>query len=152
MGVLYDYFRAVDDAAAIHLAETVSGGPTVHADDAVDAVDLKNIEPTVHLGMLVALAEGVPWEVHLVDTALLWSGSEEGPWLVSIKDTVRDILAAMATGGRLPELSAQWGRTEELSRNGPLPAEQMLPVIEEITGLARRARDAGEHIYCWCSL
>lgn len=152
MGVLYDYFRAADDAAAINLMESIGDGPASQADDLVDAIDLKGIEPTVHLGKLVALAGGIPWQVDLVDTELLWSGTEEGPWLVSIKDAVRDALAEIATGGELLELSAQWGRTEELARPGPLPPEQMLPVIEEVAGLARRAREADEHIYCWCSL
>ncbi|WP_326550947.1 hypothetical protein [Micromonospora sp. NBC_01813] len=49
-------------------------------------------------------------------------------------------------------LSARWGQIEEFARNGPLPADQLVPVIEAIAGLARRARDAGDHLYCWCCL
>ncbi|MER5334175.1 hypothetical protein [Micromonospora sp. NPDC002717] len=46
MGVLYDYFRAKDDAAAVRLMEELGGGPVVvsSAGATVDAIDLKGIE------------------------------------------------------------------------------------------------------------
>ncbi|WP_433650023.1 hypothetical protein ACQP2C_26390 [Micromonospora zamorensis] len=52
MGVLYDYFRAKDDAAAVRLMKDYEGGPFAASRGgiAVDAVDLKGIEPTVTLG------------------------------------------------------------------------------------------------------
>ena len=153
MGVLCDYFRAADDAAATSLMEQTDGGPVAVAGDGLlDAIDLKGIEPHVILGQLVALAADVPWHPHVVDTELLWSGGDEGPWMMSIEDTARDTLAAIVPGASTSELSAQWGRIEELASSGPLPPEHLVPIIEEIAGLARRARDAGEHLYCWCSL
>ncbi|GID91075.1 hypothetical protein ACFQFC_38030 [Amorphoplanes digitatis] len=152
MGVLYDYFRVAGDAAAVQLMHETEGGPVAREGATVDAIDLKGIEPVVTLGRLVALAADVPWDAGLVDTGLLWSGGEEGPWLMSIEDTVRDTLASITGGERSAWLSAQWGRTEELAWDGPLPDDRMLPAIEEIAGLARRARDAGEHLYCWCCL
>ena len=39
-----------------------------------------------------------------------------------------------------------------LAWHGPLPDDAMLPVIYNIAGLARRARDAGDHVYCWSCL
>jgi hypothetical protein len=153
MGVLYDYFRVADDAVAIDLMAATEGGPVaVDEGSLVDAVDLKGIEPTVHLGTLIALAQGVPWEAGLVESELIWSGDEEGPWLISIGSAARDALASISGGERLGVLSAAWGQTEELAWNGPLPGDQLVPVIEEIAGLARRARDAGERLYCWVSL
>jgi hypothetical protein len=154
MGVLFDYFRAEDDAAAVSLMENLDGGPVVAGGDgaAVDAIDLKGIEPTVTLGKLVSFVRGVDWEVNLVDLKLLWSGDEhEGPWLMSLDGATRDTLASI-DDTRVLELSARWGRIDELAWGGPLPADQMLPVIEEIAALARRARDAGENLYCWCCL
>lgn len=153
MGVLYDYFRAKDDAAAVSLMEDLDGGPVVVSDGAhVDAVDLKGIEPAVTLGKLVSLVRGVSWEADLVDLQLLWSGDEqEGPWLMSLDPGTRDTLASIDEA-QVRELSARWGRIEELAWGGPLPDDEMLPVIEEIAALAQRARDAGENLYCWCCL
>ncbi|MEU4477630.1 hypothetical protein AB0F68_06085 [Micromonospora sp. NPDC023966] len=154
MGVLFDYFRAEDDAAAVSLMENLDGGPVVASGDgaAVDAIDLKGIEPTVTLGKLVSFVRGVDWEVNLVDLKLLWSRDEhEGPWLMSLDGATRDTLASI-DDARVLELSARWGRIDELAWGGPLPDDQMLPVIEEIAALARRARDAGENLYCWCCL
>lgn len=153
MGVLYDYFRAAGDVAAVELMAELDGGPVVTADGrpGVDAIDLKGIDSAVTLGQLVALARGVAWHTGLVEERLLWSGNQDGPWLTALDDATRDALAAI-TSDRLPELSAEWGRSEELAWDGPLPADQMLPVIEAIAALARRAQDAGEHLYCWCCL
>jgi hypothetical protein len=49
MGVLYDYFRAEDDAAAVRLMDGLVGGPAGASDGgaAVDAIDLKGIEEIV---------------------------------------------------------------------------------------------------------
>jgi hypothetical protein len=153
MGVLYEYFRSTSDVAAVKLMGDLGGGPVVTAADrGIDAFDLKGIDPAVALGRLVALARGVPWEVGLVATELLWSGDEqEGPWLTSIGDAARDTLASIASVDA-PNLAERWGQTEELAWNGPLPGDHLSPIIDEITGLARRARDAGDHLYCWCSL
>ncbi|MEU8409682.1 hypothetical protein AB0C19_26105 [Micromonospora sp. NPDC048842] len=78
-GVLYDYFRANDDAAAVGLMKDFEGGPfaAIRGGIAVDAVDLKGIEPTVTLGKLVSFVRQVDWDVSLVDLELLWSGDDE---------------------------------------------------------------------------
>jgi hypothetical protein len=153
MGVLYDYFRSSSDTAAVSLMDDLGGGPVATAGDGVvDAVDLKGIDPTVILGQLVALVRGVRWDAGLVATELLWSGDEqEGPWLMSIGDAARDTLASIASADA-PNLAEQWGQTEELAWNGPLPGQHLLPIIDQVAGLAGRARDAGDHLYCWCSL
>jgi hypothetical protein len=154
MGVLYDYFRAEDDAAAVRLMDGLVGGPASVSGDgaAVDAIDLKGIDPTVILGQLVSFMRGVDWTVDLVGSTLLWSGDEQdGPWLMSLDRGTRDTLASV-DDARVPELSARWGGIEELAWSGPLPDDQLAPVIEEIVALARRARDAHEDLYCWSCL
>ncbi|GGR89041.1 hypothetical protein GCM10010169_36650 [Micromonospora fulviviridis] len=154
MGVLYDYFRAADDAAAVRLMEELDGGPVAVSGDgaAVHAIDLKGIEPAVTLGKLVGFVRGVDWDVDLVVVELLWSGDEQdGPWLMSLDRATRDTLASV-DDAHARELSARWGRIEELAWGSPLADDEMLPVIEEIAALARRARDAGENLYCWCCL
>ncbi|MDG4774352.1 hypothetical protein [Solwaraspora sp. WMMD792] len=155
MGVLYDYFRSTDDDAAIALMDELAGGPVARAAGAdgvaVDAVDLKWIDPPVALGQLVSFVRDAPWRAGLVQSRLLWSPEEEGPWLFSLDDATRDTLASISDG-QLPELSARWGRIDEFAHSGPLPEGELVPVIEAIAGLARRARDAGDHLYCWCCL
>ncbi|WP_433262086.1 hypothetical protein ACQPWR_21850 [Micromonospora vinacea] len=154
MGVLYDCFRAKDDAAAVGLMEDFEGGAFAvgRGGIAVDAVDLKGIEPTVTLGKLVSLVRQVDWDVSLVDLELLWSGDEQdGPWLMSLDRAARDTLASISNA-QVRELSARWGRIEELAWSGALSDDEMLPVIEKVAALAQRARDAGQDLYCWCCL
>lgn len=151
MGVLYDYFRAASDDAAVALVDGLVGGPTTATAGSVDAVDLKGIDPEVALGSLVGFARGVAWRTDLVCSDLVGDPDDDTPWLFRIDDDTRDTLAGIDSG-QLPELSARWGRTAELAPGGPLPDDHLVPVIEEIAGLARRARDGGDHLYCWCSL
>lgn len=153
MGVLYDYFRASDDGSAVKLVEDLGGGPVVTDADSstVDAVDLKGIDPRVTLARLVCLVRGIEWNAEAVEERLVWSKDEEGPWVSFIGDDARDALASIAEE-RMPSLSAAWGRTDELAWHGPLPDDVMLPVIEDIAALARRAQDAGDHLYCWSCL
>lgn len=66
MDVPYDYFWANHDAAAVRLMKDYEGGPFAASRGgiAVDAVDLKGIEPTVTLGKLVSLVRQVDWDVR----------------------------------------------------------------------------------------
>jgi hypothetical protein len=68
-----------------------------------------------------------------------------------VGDDARDALASIAEE-QVPGLSAAWGRTDELAWHGPLPEDAVVSVIEDIGALARRARDAGDHLYCWSCL
>lgn len=152
MGVLYDYFRAAADATAIAIVE--NGGPASRGreDEGVDVVDAKGIDHAVILGKLIALAHGVTWNVKTSDSTLVWSYDEdEGPWLIALVDSTRDTLAAVPDA-QMPDLAAGWSQIEEFTRFSPVTAEQMLPAVTEFVGLARRAVDAGDHLYCWCCL
>ncbi|MEV2237273.1 hypothetical protein [Micromonospora sp. NPDC049891] len=153
MGVLYDYFRAADDEAAIGLMAELDGGPVAVSGGrpGVDAIDLKGIEPMVTLGKLVGFARGRDWSTDVIEQRFIWSFGEEGPWLVVLDDAVRDTLASI-TAAQSPELSARWGQIEELAWGEPLPPDELLPVIEEISALARRALAADQHLYCWSCL
>lgn len=153
MGVLNDYFRARDDGEAARVTSHV-GGPMRHGDDghpAFDGVDAKGMDHTVVLGQLVALLRGVAWTPTVCGSRLVEAASgdlDEGPWVVVIDDAVRDDLAAIAPAA-VPALAARWAGIEELHGAEPSVIQ---PVLEELIALARRARDAGEHLYEWCSL
>ena len=74
----------------------------------------------------------------------LWA---TGPWVSVLDDAVRDSLAADDTD--LARVVAEWTRAEELVG---WAVEDLRPLAEELIGLARRARDRGERLYCWVCL
>jgi hypothetical protein len=149
VGVLYDYFRTPDASTAAAVLERL-GGPTTPDPDAplLDAVAAKGFEPTVMLGMLQSLLSGVPYD-ELPEGELLAMEGEDGPWVWQLSEELRDALAD-APAGRLPAVAEQWVRTEEFWDQAT--AAEVLPFLGEITALARRARQAGERLYCWICL
>ncbi len=148
MGVLFDYFRAADASTAAAVLERV-GGPMGGPDAPVlDAVDGKGFEPVVMMRKLQSLLTGVPYD-ELASEELLAMVGEDGPWIVQLSEELRDALAD-AQLGRLPAVAEQWVRTEEFWEQPP--AAEVLPFLGEVTALARRARRAGERLYCWICL
>ncbi|MBV1852719.1 hypothetical protein [Catellatospora tritici] len=146
--MLFDYFRAADDTAAVQLVQDLDGGPVVVPGSPADAVDLQMIDPVLILGYLVGFARG---DEGTVDFALLWrSAGDRGPSVVSLDDATRDTLAAI-TEDEMLALSARWGQVEELNWDEPLADDEMVTTIEALSGLAQRAQAADEHLYCWSS-
>ncbi|MFJ9692855.1 hypothetical protein [Kitasatospora sp. NPDC101183] len=150
MGVLTDYFRAPDAAVVVRELEAREG---FRPD--FDGVQAKRIDPGVVLGGLVAALNGEPWRVDLVEETLVWptesadpADQQDGPWVTELGDATRDTLAG-ADEGRLPAAVEEWSRSEELDGADP---SDLLPLAEELIALARRAREAGERLYCWICL
>ncbi|MFB6395622.1 hypothetical protein [Polymorphospora lycopeni] len=172
MGVLHDYFRAPDAATAIRAMDALGGPLTPDGDGrpAFDGVATKGIDPDVVLGKLVALMREVPWTTDVVGDELVWPApdaaprnAEEaramppdapwvtGPWLFELDEPARDTLAEL-DDDRHSEIAVAWGRTEELADFGPVDPEYLVELVTELTGLARRARENGERLYCWTCL
>jgi hypothetical protein len=148
VGVLYDYFRAPDRSTAAAVLERV-GGPMGGPDAPVlDAVDGKGFEPTVMLRTLHSLLTEVPGD-ELPMEELVATGGEDGPWIWQLSEELRDTLAG-APPGRLQVVAEPWVRTEEFWEQAT--AAEVLPFLGEVTALARRARQAGEGLYCWICL
>jgi hypothetical protein len=149
VGVLFDYFRAPDVSTAAAVLERV-GGPTSPDLDApmLDAVAGKGFEPEVMMVTLQSLLTGVPYE-ELPDGELLAMEGEDGPWILQLSEELRDALAD-AQPSRLPAVAEQWVRTEEFWDQAT--ATEVLPFLDEVTALARRARQADERLYCWMCL
>jgi hypothetical protein len=166
MSVIHDYFRAANAREAARVMDRLVGplGPA----PAFDGVETKGIDPFVMLGQLVAYIRQVPWEVDLVSATIVWPShetkpaSEEaynslpesspwktGPWLEELSPRVRDTLAAVEDA-RFSELAAKWAGIEEF--DGHADESDLLVLIKDLVGLARRARDAGDQVYCWSSL
>ncbi|MEV7600412.1 hypothetical protein AB0O91_23860 [Kitasatospora sp. NPDC089797] len=169
MGVLTDYFRAPDAAAVVRVLELADGSCPVSA-AGFDGVGAKRIDPGVVLGQLVAAIRAEPWRVDLVAETPVWPttpppgpdgpdgpaggavGEEDpwatGPWVTELDDATRDALAD-AADDRIPEAVRRWAEAEEWG--GADPAD-LLPSAEQLVALARRARAAGERLYCWICL
>jgi hypothetical protein len=156
MDVFCDYFCAPNRATA--LALTASGVSLFEATASVrdpETVHLKGIDPVVMLGKLVGLLSGVSYEEmvlsgipteHIPAPALLTPEDAE-TILVEIDVIVRDTLAD-ATEGALAEAAPSWANTEELAQDTWNDAGEVRPAMDELVGLARRARSTGQMIYC----
>ncbi|MBO0869819.1 MAG: hypothetical protein J2P15_14765 [Micromonosporaceae bacterium] len=157
VGVLYQYFRVRDDEAAVALMVMTGGGPVVqHGDESVvDAIDAKGIDPPSLLGQLVAVAANVEWTVELIEEELIWQiglredPEYEGPWVSRLGDPARDTLAAIAEES-IDNLATEWAAQAESW--GGAGADVLRPLVADLMGLARRAGEAGEHLYCWSCL
>ncbi|MCC5473863.1 hypothetical protein [Streptomyces barringtoniae] len=167
MGVLFDYFAAADRPTAVDWAIGPGGDWTAEGqslDEAgADWIDMKGIDPHVALGQLVAFTEGRPYDVHGTGPELLWPDQREwlperpaapgaeSPWesglhLTELPDAWRDRLASIEDE-HVPMLALQWYDIEEFDF-ADFPACE--DCIRTFAGLARRARDAGAHLYCRC--
>jgi hypothetical protein len=154
-----DYFYAADAETA---ALTIVSGPEQTGFETVDA---KGIDPAVALGHLVALIRESPWSPETIGARLLFpppktkpasqdaydrlpesSPWREGPWLEELDVETRNTLAAV-DDARLPALVAQWETLEALGQfDDP---SSLLPLLEDLVALARKARGANAQLYCW---
>jgi hypothetical protein len=171
VGILNDYFRAPDAASAARVAELPAGpcGPRDYdAQPTFDGIEAKGgVDPSVVLGQLVALIRGVRWTPELASTEWVWPPEEqlpdvalsptseeepavEGAWVEELGVEVRDTLASVEDA-RLPELAARWAQIEEFPRYTDT-ASAALELATDLIALARRARAAGDRLYCWTCL
>ncbi|GAA3478225.1 hypothetical protein [Streptomyces yanii] len=165
MGVLTDYFRAADAASVVQALEQTDGGsPLVGPECPVfDGVEAKRVDPAVILAKLIAAVQQIPWRVDLVEETTVWPASPApgsdnledednpwvtGPWVSELHPLARDTLAAVGDS-EVPTIVARWVQAEELRGTR---VEDLQPLAEELILLARRAREAGEQLYCWMSL
>ncbi|CCH30817.1 hypothetical protein ABZ816_00950 [Actinosynnema sp. NPDC047251] len=139
MGVLTDYFRAADAAAVVR---------ALGEHGAFDGVELKGIDPVVCFGQLVALVRGARWDPGTAGSRVVWPAdpSTAESWVFELGTAARDALAAVPDED-VPAVSVRWAATDELAG-----AEGLEEVVVDLVGLARRARDAGERLYCWCTV
>ncbi|WP_067816315.1 hypothetical protein [Actinomadura kijaniata] len=168
MGVLFEYFRAADRGAALVLLGPDGDPPSAPSATTADALRAEGIDSTVMLGQLVALVREVPWDSDLVRVDLVWPESEpdaadagdlaeDSPWnsgvtVEELDDGLRDDLAAVPDA-ELPALAGRWARierTDELTDDAD--PEALAALLAQLVGLARRARDDGDHLYSWCSV
>lgn len=164
MGVLTDYFRAVDAATVVRALKQADGGSPLCANPPVfDGVEAKRVDPAVVLAQLIAAIRQVPWRVNLVEETTVWPTSPTpgpdspvteddpwatGPWVSELHPLTRDTLAGVRDPD-VPTVVAHWVQAEELHG---ARAEDMQPLAKKLISLARRAHDANHQLYCWMSL
>ncbi|MFF2367867.1 hypothetical protein ACFVU0_34850 [Streptomyces sp. NPDC058122] len=144
MGNIYDYYAATDDAQALTLFEGDG------MDDPFGTLGLKGAHPYMVLGTVEAHLTGMSEEHVKADSRfceLLNDPAEEGPWLVSLTDSLRDALAA-ATPEHLLEAATAWTRTAD---GGGADPELMADFLRRLGELARDAAP-GRRLYCGMSL
>jgi hypothetical protein len=170
VGVFYEYYRAADRAAATiqpeqsrEITDVSRGVPEF------DVVVTKWIDPDVVLGQLVAFAGQVDYSLELVEMVVLYPPPEgapqsdeeldalpegspylEGPGIMELSAKTRDTLASV-NDARLPMLAEQWAAIDEFSHFTDDGDGYLLSLTKELVGLARRARDNDQQLYCWCS-
>lgn len=70
--------------------------------------------------------------------------------MVSVSDTLCELLAVAAEDD-LARAAESWSLTDEL-RLSRVDAETLCSVLDDLAGLARRARGSDSHLYCWWAL
>jgi hypothetical protein len=165
MGVLYDYFHAIDHTTAVNQAIGPDGDwlrGTSLEETGADWIDAKGLDPNIVLGQLVAYAEGIPFADQQDTPELVWPEppypqggptAPDSPWdtglvLQQLPDRWRDVLAALPEDA-VPMVAAQWYEVEEVDFADYLDAKDTVGTFK---ALAFRARTAGAHLYCRCCL
>jgi hypothetical protein len=157
MGVLFDYFRAPSDAVVVELMDKHDGDSPGGIEGWSPIVDLKAVDPAIVLSRLVGFIAGGLSPAAAARDRLVWPvGGEndmdyQGPWVTNLADEVRDALAGL-DDARLHEAATSWTGIEEFSHYSDNTVESSAAIIMLLVELARAARDAGEHLYCWICL
>jgi len=120
---------------------------------AYDGFAVRGYDPVVTMGTLEALLTGRSYDAVSEDPRqgdTVTPDPPEGRIVVTLTDTLRDALAA-ADEARLADVAREWGETEELADGGwgPSPSEAHLDFLHRLQGLARRATDGGQRLYCY---
>jgi hypothetical protein len=166
VGVLFDYFSAASDAAAVGAIDLL-GGPGVplarpsqlglveiHQTRApegapFDTVPAKGIDPLVQLGTLEALLTDRSYEQIVTgpragQALAIRDGGERQ--VVTLTDELQVALAD-ADDEQLASVAVPWSQTEEFWGQGD--PQDLKRLLHELAELARRARSRDERMYCW---
>ncbi|MQY16834.1 hypothetical protein SRB5_70370 [Streptomyces sp. RB5] len=144
MGNIYDYYAAADDTQALALFEDDGMA------DPFGTLGLKGADPYLILRTVEARLTGVSEERVEADPrfcGLLNGPGHDGPWLVSLTDTLRDVLAASAPE-RLLDAATVWTRTQD---GGGTDPGLMADFLGRLGQLARAAGPR-QRLYCGMSL
>ncbi|WP_129783464.1 hypothetical protein [Promicromonospora panici] len=153
MGIRTEYFAAPTDEVAATALHT-PGGPS-EPDQSTDlprfdAVEVPSVDPFVMLGGLAGVMSGRPYgevTAHPRHGNLIGSGGDEGPWIVTVSQTLADELAS-AGPTRLARAAREWSDAAPPAT----PPRNLAAALLPLAALAARAADEGHRLYCWTSL
>lgn len=144
MGLLTDYFAAVDDEAArrvIQQGPKIAGLPTIEA---------KALDPVVTMATLEQILVGTDAMVIIDDSrdAIIGQAGKDGPWVASIRTS---LVAGLGTpdAAKLLAAARQWAITEELADSDP---QGLYEFLWNLAHLAQYAVANNQRIYCWMSM
>ncbi|MGW5481795.1 hypothetical protein [Streptomyces sp. NPDC004008] len=141
-----DYFSAADDASAAAVIE--AGGPTRVG---LDVIFLKDIDPVDAIAQLEAIMTSCSYEEASNRPRvgqLLSSAEADSPFVLTVSDTLCDVLASATEDGVVAAAEA-WSSAGGVRG---LDAATATVIVEALVGLAKRARAADLRLYCWWTL
>ena len=144
MGLLTDYFAAENDEAA---RRCLDNGPKAQG---LPAIEANSGEPVVTMATLEGILTGAdPMAIIRENTdPVVAQAGEEGPWVVSIRDSLVQSLVP-PDGPKLWSAASQWASTEELVGSDP---RDLYTFVWNLAHLAAWARANGQRIYSRMSL
>ena len=155
MSVLTDYFSAPSDEAAASALDRVGGPAQPTAGPSplppFDTFQSKGLDPYVIMGKLEEALTGQDYRVITAGPQYARKVTErgaEGPWVIKVSSPLQAALA-QAASDELARAAVEWSRAEEVHGASP---EDMIRLLEDLSGLARRATAKDERLYCWVCL
>lgn len=180
MGVMYDYFAALSDAAVAEMV-TLPGGPggplpvspalreAIRAkdreairlaarpkvrmsDSGILVLETKGIDPLVQMGTLEALLTGEQYDVVVSRPRAGQQVAERSQEGPWVVTLTDELQAALAAAPRdqIVAVAVSWLQTEEFRGQGD--PETLAEFLLELADLARQANRRGERLYCWICL
>ena len=143
MGLLSDFFIATTaEVDAFDINDGPAGSlPTFQA-GSVDVVKLTQLQ---------CIIDGSVFGDHLAELGRMRVRSEgdDGPWVFCVPDVITRTLAE-ADESRLQQIASAWALTEEWQLDGGRP-EDLIPLLNNVGGLAKRANVENRGLYLWVS-
>ena len=113
----------------------------------IDATGVDQVKLATLWGLLSGREFRNEWVAEFVP---LYEASEDGPWVFRVPDALVQLLADV-DDGRAPAIAGRWADTEELQLDEWEP-DDARGTIDDLRGLARKARAAATPLLMWVCL
>jgi hypothetical protein len=161
MSLRCDYFAADSDTTAAGTASWPRGPSAPPASKGglrrrkqaepaqpLPTIALPGVEPVVMLATLEEYLTGASADLALEEDADAQVGEHRQVTVFLLRTTLVEGLAS-ADEDQLRDVAGPWSETDEFF--GAADPDELGQGLVRLANLARDARTAGEHLYCWCS-